>query len=327
MLRKSILIVALLGLATPVHAQTRADGMFDELSRDFGSVPRGQQLTHPFRIVNNTNQPVRISGVSVSCGCVSTQVLKNTLQPGEETAIIANMNTSVFINTRTVTIYVRFDQPRFQEVRLWVQANSREDVQFNPGNIAFGVVKSGTKTAESKMQISFLGGSTQVTDLKSESNYVTPSYKQIQRANGETAYEISAKLREDTPAGKWYTDIWLTTNNPSMPRIRVPVTVEVESALTVNPSTVALGQVKAGTETDRKVIIRGLRPFRITGITGTDGELQVKTTSNESKSVHVLTVTLSPRQATPNFFKDFRVQTDLTNASEIEIHAKAEVVP
>jgi hypothetical protein len=326
MIRKSLMIVALLSLASQVHAQARLDSMFDEMSRDFGSVPRGQQLMHPFRIVNNTNQPVRISGVSVSCNCVSTQILKNTLQPGEETAVIATMNTSVFINTRTVTIYVRFDQPRFQEVRLWVSANSREDVQFNPANIAFGVVKRGAEP-ETKMVISFLGGSTQVTEIKSESNYVTPHLKEVQRPNGGTAYEISAKLRPDTPAGKWYTDIWLTTNNPSMQRLRVPVTVEVESPLTVNPSTVSLGQVKAGTESDRKVIIRGLRPFRITGITGTDGELQVKTTSNESKAVHVLTVTLSPRQAGQPFTKNITVQTDLGNNNDINFSAKAEVIP
>jgi hypothetical protein len=317
--------VALLGIASQVHAQTRADGMFDELSRDFGSVPRGQQLMHPFRVVNNSNQPVRIASVSVSCGCVSTQVLKNTLQPGEETAIVATMNTSVFINTRTVTIYVRFDQPRFQEVRLWVQANSREDVQFNPGNLAFGVVKRGAEPV-SKMTISFLGGTTQLTEIKSESNYVKPTMKEVHRPNGETAFEVSAKLRPDTPAGKWYTDIWLATNNPSMPRIRVPVTVEVESPLTINPSTVSLGQVKAGTESDRKVIIRGLRPFRITGIKGTDGELQVKTTSNESKAVHVLTVTLNPRAA-GGLHKNIIVQTDLANANEIEFHAQAEVIP
>src|SRR5262249_31405929 len=146
---------------------------------------------------------------------------------------------------------------------------------------------------------------------------VHPTVKEIKRPGGDTAYEIYAKLRKDTPAGKWYTDLWLTTNNPSMPRLRVPVTVEVESPLTLNPSTVALGQVKAGTESDRKVIIRGLRPFRITGITGTDNELQVRTTSNESKAVHVLTVTLSPREA-GKLERDIRVQTDLSNSTDIE---------
>jgi len=324
MLRYSLLLLALVGFAGHVHAQTRADGLFDELSRDFGSVPRGQQLMHPFRIVNTTKQPMRISSVRVSCGCVNAYALKNLLQPGEETAVIAQMNTKVFINTRTVTIYVTFDQPRFQEVRLWVQANSREDVQFAPDNIAFGQVKRGAEP-ETKMTISFLGGQTQITKVESESNYVKPMMKEVKRPSGETAYEISAQLRKDTPAGKWYTDIWLTTNNPSMQKLRVPVTVEVESPLTVNPSTVSLGQVKAGTESDRKVMIRGTRPFRITGITGTDGQLQVRTTSNESKTAHVLTVTLSPREPGP-LNHTITVQTDLANDGDIRFNSQAEVV-
>ena len=325
MLRYTFMLTALLGVANYAHAQTKADGMFDELSRDFGSVPRGQVVMHPFRIVNTSKQPINIANVTVSCGCVKAYALKNQLQPGEETAVIAQMNTGVFINTRTVTIFVTFNQPRFQEVRLWVQANSREDVQFNPGNIAFGQVKRGA-TPEATMVVAFLGAQTQITDLKSESNYVQPTIKQVKKPSGDTAYEVTAKLRGDTPAGKWYTDLWLTTNNPSMPRLRVPVTVEVESPLTVNPSTVSLGQIKAGTESDRKVIIRGLRPFRITGISGTDGELQVRTTSNESKAVHVLTVTLSPREP-GDLARIIRVQTDLQNGGDIEFHAQAEVVP
>lgn len=328
MLRYSLMFIALLGIASHVHAQTRADSMFDELSRDFGSVPRGQVLMHPFRIVNNTKQPVRIASVLVSCNCVNARALKNLLQPGEETAIIAQMNTGVFTNTRTVTIFVTFNQPRFQEVRLWVQANSREDVLFNPGSIAFGQVKRGAEP-EGKMTISFLGGQTQIIDLKSESNYVTPTMKEVKRPNGDKGYEIIAKLRKDTPPGKWYTDLWLTTNNPSMQRLRVPVTVEVESPLTVNPSTLSLGQIKAGTESDRKVIIRGLRPFRIMGIqtTGTNDELQVRTTDNESKAVHVLTVTLSPREPDAKWSRRITVQTDLATGSDIEFHAQAEVVP
>ena len=36
--------------------------MFDELSRDFGSVPHGTTLVHPFRLVNKTKAAVNISG-------------------------------------------------------------------------------------------------------------------------------------------------------------------------------------------------------------------------------------------------------------------------
>ena len=328
MYRYSLLFVALAGMAGQAHAQNKSDGLFDELSRDFGSVPQGQILTHPFRIVNNTKQPVHIANVRVSCGvCSSARALQTYLRPGEETAIIATMDTNKFSNTKTITIFVMFDQPRFEEVRLWIQANSRQDVTYNPGNgIEFGRVKRGTE-AESKVAVSFLGGAqTKVQEPKSDSNYVTPTLKVVQGANGETIYEISAKLRKDTPAGKWYTDIWLTTNNTSMPRLRVPVTVEVEAALSVTPSTVSLGTVKAGPESERKVIIRGARPFRIIGITGTDKQLQVRQTSTESKAVHVLTVTLNPMEPR-DLFSKITVQTDLKTGADIEFNASAQVVP
>jgi hypothetical protein len=327
MFRYNVLLVAFLGVASQAHGQSRLEGMFDELSRDFGSVPRGQILTHPFRIVNNTKQPVHVASVRVSCGkCSSARALKTFLQPGEETAILATMDTNRFLNTKTITILVMFDQPRFEEVRLWVQANSRDDVHFSPDGIAFGQVKRGA-TPESKITVGFLGGiQTQILELKSESNYVQPTMKETKRPGGETTYEITAKLRGDTPAGKWYTDIWLTTNNPAMPKLRVPVTVEVEAALSVNPSTVSLGQVKAGTESDRKVMIRGVRPFRIIGILGTDKQLQVRSNNNESLTVHVLTVTLNPNEP-GGLTRRITVQTDMTTGGDIAFDAQAQVVP
>lgn len=327
MYRTSLLLFALLGVVSHAHASSWADGLFDELSHDFGSVPRGQVVTHYFRITNNTKQPVQISQVRVSCNvCSSARALQTTLQPGQETAIMATMDTNRFINSKTITIFVTFSQPRFEEVRLWIQANSREDVMFSPDSIAFGRVKRGA-TPESKVTIAFLGGArTQVTEVKSESNYVQASLKEVQRPSGETAFEISAKLREDTPAGKWYTDIWIKTNHPAMPKLRIPVTVEVEAPLSVNPSTVSLGEVKAGTESDRKVVIRGVRPFRIVGITGTDNQVQVRPTNNESKAVHVLTVTLNPRDV-GDLSRTIRVQTDLKQSGDIEFTAQAQVVP
>ncbi len=327
MYRYSLLLFVLLGAASQAHAQTKADALFDELSHDFGSVPRGHSLTHYFRVVNNTKEPVRIANVRVSCGqCSHARALQMNLQPGQETAILAEMFTNRFIGVKTITIFVQFDRPRFEEVRLLILANSRDDVTFTPDTIAFGHVKRGT-TAEGKMTLSFLGGGAiEITELKSESNYVQPTVTKIPRSSGETVFEISAKLRDDTPAGKWYTDLWLKTNHPAMPKLRVPVTVEVEAALSVSPSTISLGQVKAGVESDHHVMIRGVRPFRIVGIEGADNQLRVRPTNNESKLAHVLTVTLNPRDL-GELTRKIRVQTDLKTNGDIEFNAHAKVVP
>src|SRR3954468_3050776 len=96
MLRNSLVIVVALWAAGAANAGTWADRLFDELSKDFGSVPRGPTLTHHFSVANNTKNVVTISSVRVSCGCVSATALKGTLKPGEETSIVAKMDTTRF---------------------------------------------------------------------------------------------------------------------------------------------------------------------------------------------------------------------------------------
>jgi hypothetical protein len=325
MLRHSLIGLVLLAGAAQAHAGW-ADGMFDELNRDFGSVPHGTTLTHPFRVVNNTGTTVRIADIRLSCNCTTARALHTVLAPGQETAIIATMDTRRFYSAKNVTIFVRFDQPKFDEVRLWIQANSRDDVSFSGDGIAFGRVKRGSVPV-GRITVSFQGdGATQVTKARSESNYVQPLLKEITRNGAEVTYEVAARIRSDTPAGKWYTDIWLETNKKDMPRLRVPVTIEIEAALSINPNTVTLGQVRAGAELDRKVIIRGVTPFRITGISGTDNQIRVSESNSESKNVHVLTVTLNPLE--PGLLSRLiQVHTDLQNGSDIEFNAQADVVP
>jgi Protein of unknown function (DUF1573) len=326
MLRYSLVLA--LGLALPgtASASNWADSMFDELSRDFGSVPRGPTLTHPFRIVNKTNAPLHISSVRVSRGCTSAQAMQTTLAPGQETAIVIQMDTRRFVGSKNVTIFVQFDQPRFDEVRLWAQANSRDDVSVLPEALSFGKIKRGT-AASTSATVSFLGNQNwQITGATCDSNYVQTGYELIRRENGEVAYKVTATMRADAPAGKWFTDVWLQTNNQSSPKIRVPLTVEIEAPLTVSPMTVGLGEVKAGKIAERKVIVRGVQAFRILSVRGTDKELSVHDSTTESKTVHVLTVTVQAQQP-GELLRSLRVVTDLKEEETIEFSASARVVP
>jgi hypothetical protein len=312
--------------AGPALATSWADRLFEEVSRDFGSVPRGPTLSHSFRIVNKGDTPVTIASIRVSCGCVSATALKNTLRPGEETALVAQMDTSRFTGPKAVTIFVQFSQPHPEEGRLLVQANSRDDVMLAPDTLAFGRTRRGASPTGS-VTVTFMGNpQAQVLDVRSESNYVQAAVKELRRQDTEVSYQLTARLRPDAPVGKWYTDVWLRTNLPAMPRVRVPLTVEIETALSVSPMTVLLGQVKTGGVAQRKVIVRGGEPFRITEVKGTDAQLAVRDSTTESKRVHVLTVTFRPSQ--PGELKrNLRVVTDLKENGDIDFRAVAQGVP
>jgi len=325
MFRNGLIVFASLCLAAPASAASWADAMFDELSKDFGSVPRGPALTHPFRLTNNTGKPVHISGVRVSCGCVTASASKTDLEPGESTSVEAHMDTRRFIGIKSVTIFVHFVQPHWEEVRLWVQANSRDDISVTPEAFSLGQARRGT-TPSSTVTVTFLGnGLSEITEVQRESNYIQASLKQLRRDADAVSYQLTATIRADAPVGKWYSDIWLKTNNSVMPKVRVPLTVEIESALSFSPSSVNLGLVKPGAESERKLIIRGVKPFRITKVQGTDNQLSVKDSTNASKPVHVLTVTLKPAK-TGDFSRILKVITDLKEEGEVEFEAKAQII-
>jgi len=206
MFRFSLATAAALVLSAPAPAATWAEALFEELARDFGSVPRGPMLTHPYRLTNTTGQTVRITGVRVSCGCTSATALQGVLAPGQSTVVMAQMDTTRFVGPKTVTIYVQFDQPRWDEVRLSITANSRTDIGVTPDTLAFGQVARGATPAR-QTTVTFSGG-TQLTSVAAESNYVQLSAKAVRNTGFDVAYEVTATLRPDTPVGKWYTDVW-----------------------------------------------------------------------------------------------------------------------
>jgi hypothetical protein len=226
MLRYSLALTLLLGGSAPLWAEF-PDGVLDEKQHDFGVVPQGQQLVHYFRVVNTTDKPLHIYNVRVSCGCTTARALENTIAPGKETAVWASMDSRRFSGYKQVFIYVSFDQPRYEELRTAVAAVARSDISFSSDAIAFGKVNAGeAKTAS--VNVTVYNGSIQITDPKSDSSFVSPTVKEVRRTASETVYEVSAKLSPETPAGAWFTDLWVQTNDPNMAKLRVPLTVEVD---------------------------------------------------------------------------------------------------
>ena len=87
-----------------------------------------------------------------------------------------------------------------------------------------------------------------------------------------------------------------------------------------------LGQIKMGGETERKIIVRGVKPFLITEFQGTDSSVSVEDSTKENKSVHVLTVKLKPDRP-GEFNRTLRLWTDLPEDNKIDFQVSAVVSP
>ena len=135
-------LIACVVAAAPLPAQSTdwAKKMFAEgLSHDFGSVPRGAQLYHRFKVTNIWAVPIEISQPRASCGCVTATLKSLTLKPRESTYLEVMMDAKRFTGPKTVSIYLTVGPEYVSTATLSVSANSRPDVGFNPGQVTFGV--------------------------------------------------------------------------------------------------------------------------------------------------------------------------------------------
>jgi Protein of unknown function (DUF1573) len=230
MLRHTLVLAAVLwGAAGTARADSWADSLFDGLAHDFGTTQHGLLRTHTFTITNTTGKPIHIASARVSCGCLSTSLTRYDIPPGETGYLVVNMDTNRFRGVWAKVVYVRFDQPESAEVRLTIQANSRDDVRLTPTSIAFGQVAPG---AEPKASVNLTIGEANlsIVNVQTESGFIQAQARPMPGEGGGASFEITAQVRGKLPAGSWYTTVWLTTNNPAVPRLSIPVTVEVKEA-------------------------------------------------------------------------------------------------
>jgi hypothetical protein len=320
MIRSNLVLITLLG--TTALCRGEAEAYFDERAHDFGAAPRGPQLVHYFRFTNNGKETLAISGVRVSCGCVTASAQATQVKSGEKSYIAVSMDTRRFSGHKAVTIYVQFTSPRYEEIALQVQANSRDDFSIYPETMAFGSVRKGS-SSKSSVQVTLVGDPRwEVKGVSADSNYVKPSAKLVKRNGAEITFEISANLRPDLPVGKWYTDVWIETNNSSLAKVRIPLTVDVSPAITATPAIVELGDVKMGDSSEQNLLIKSDKPFKIKGVRGTDEELTITGIGDEAKAVHVLKIALAPRKEGA-VVRSFEIVTDDSDEPAVTIPIRA----
>jgi hypothetical protein len=326
-MRLPLLVLGVVFLARFNAPPVCAAELFEETSKDFGSVPRGTTLIHQFRLKNTRNHSLHVAGLRTSCGCATAALGRDDIAPGQSTVLQVTIDTRKYSGARVFTIHVLFDRPAVEEVRVTVTATSRDDVTLTPGQLEFGRVKRGTP-AKATVTIEYHGTANwQITGVENDNGYLKPDVQHIAAGLGQTIYQLTVTLRPDIPAGAWHSDLWLKTSDAVTPRIRVPLVVEVESTLTATPNDVQLGTVQAGRQAERKVVIRGPAPFKIAKIEGEDGQFQIGGRSDEAKAVHVLKVTFLAKDCVGEVARTFRVHTDLADGETLHFSAHSMVVP
>jgi hypothetical protein len=328
-MRKALLTLLVLSVGTTTaQAQT---SWADELvttskTHDFGSVPRGAQLFHRFKVYNKYAARLEIIQTRTSCGCVTVTPSVKALNPKEEATIDITMDARRFTGAKTVSIYVTVGPEYVSTATLVVSANSRADVVFNPGQVSFGMVPRG-QTPTQTIDVEYAGVlAWKITEIVNNNPGLETTFTEWYRRPGQVGYRVSVTLKPDAPAGVLREELSLKTNDPASPLVPVLVEATVQAPLSVSPNTVSLGSLKVGTPVTRRVMVKGNgSPFRIVAVEGQGGGVQAELPA-AAAPVHFLTVKCQPEKP-GDLRQQLRIKTDLSGEAVVTVTVEGHVEP
>jgi hypothetical protein len=88
---------------------------WEATTHDFGKITVNKPVSHEFKFVNNSNEPLIISSVQASCGCTVTKYTKDPVAPGGTGYVSATYNAAKEgIFSKTVTVNANTEEGSFQ---------------------------------------------------------------------------------------------------------------------------------------------------------------------------------------------------------------------
>jgi hypothetical protein len=312
-------------LGAHVSAQEWARKMFDVVDHSFGTVARGSKQEFGFELTNIYKEDIHISGVRSSCGCTTTRVTKDTLKTHESGEVVAIFNTKSFMGSKNATITVILDKPFYAEVQLTVDGYIRGDVVFDPGEINFGSLGAG-EGGEQSVSIAYAGRTDwEIVDVRSANRYFEVELEETQRSGGKVAYKMLVRLKPEAPVGYIHDQLAIVTDDPTSKTVSVPVTGQVASPLTVSPASLFLGVVRPGDSVNKRLVVRGSKPFRIVGIQCPDERFKFDTATSVAKTMHFVPVEFTASSEPGNVVRSIRIETDWGDGVSAECVATATV--
>jgi len=305
MLQRSLLAVLLI-LSSAITARAQdpyewAKKMFDTTEHNFGTVAKGTEVTHHFKVTNLYAQDMHIASVTTSCGCTAPRFDQTPVKSREATYIDISMDTNRFQHEKSSNVTVTFDQPMYATVVIPVKVYIRTDVALTPGSVNFGAVDLG-QAQERKVELLYTGDEGwKITSVVANDPHIKAQVKETTRGNGQVGYDLIVALSPKTPVGNLREQLMMVTNDQAG-QIPVLVQARVEADVTVTPSVVQLGSVAPGSEKVKTVILRGRNAFVIDKVEceSAHGIFKMPQLNKDAKTVHVLPLTFTaPKEAGP----------------------------
>jgi hypothetical protein len=330
-MRLALTVVAALVIGWTEHARAGdwTDAVFPERSHDFGTVARGSKVRHSFKLVNSTNQEIHIASWKPKCGCTDVRVGARDIPPGAQTVVEASIDTTNFSGYKPSGLTLVLDRPSLVNVELNLTCFIRTDVTLSPGQVDFGVVNR-TKNPKLELNLTYVGNQSNWAIVKSNHTSVhldARIQEQSRSPGGQVTYVLTATLLPTTPIGFFKDEIKIETNDPNARIIPVSVSAVVQSNLTISPTVINFGTVKAGQSQQKTILVRSSQPFKLTAVNSASADLTAPGVSGDSKALHTVLITFKAPNKVGPYNATVEFESDIKDEPPAKLTVFANIVP
>lgn len=166
---------------------------------DFGTIYKGQTVTHHFVIKNGGTDTLLITGVGAQCGCTAALVSSMRIPPDSTSEFKVSFSSWAFGGPVQKSVNVTSNDPKAPNSMIFIRSNVVPVLQFDPGSLTFNVRGDSLTLYHSSLKVKNMSGKP-LRILSVDSRYDGLEVKlnrKFLKAGDSTEVQLSLKARGD----------------------------------------------------------------------------------------------------------------------------------
>jgi hypothetical protein len=236
-----LIVLGLLSVYLSAQGAEPEGVSFPESTYNFGKVKQGSNVAHGFAVKNSTTTPLTIQSVQLSLPGMRAR-FKPVITPGGEGTITLEWDTSHLSGEMDGEGTVLFGGSPERSKTLLLKAAIQPPLEILPFPAVF---LSAFHGEDNECRLRIVNNEEEPASISLAAlagKHFTASLTTIQPGR---VYELVAKIPSTTTPGRYEEELSLSTDDPKLAGITVPVHLFVKPDLYANPEAVDFGRVSA----------------------------------------------------------------------------------
>jgi hypothetical protein len=308
--------------ATGVTAVTPVVG--STATADLGVVAVGEEIRHAFQLTNDGPAALTVHATRVPA-TVTVATIDRTIAPGAVGRVELALDTFALTGPSRVEVVLASDDPARPEIRLAVSADVRAFVVADPGFARYLFVQGARAGTIAQTVSATDGADFRVTRVISPLPHLRVTTREARPAERTPdapgrQWHVESTLVSRPPVGPLAGFIEVALDHPRQHHLRIPVSGFVRPMFAVTPPAGELGDVRAGSPTRGRLLVKNFADESVTlgRVTSDVAGIGAEVTTVEPG--HVFTILLTVAADAPPGAFDGLLHIRTSSAKEPAIH-------